>query len=428
MIQALPQFKPVWERYRYKVGFSGRGGAKSFHFGLALTNIASKAPIKFMCLREFQNSIDDSSKAQIEEIIEKSGTWKAWNIANNYIEHKVTGSLIKFKGLQHVESIKSSTDFDGAWLEEAETMSQHSWNLLDPTLRKNGSQIWFTGNPRDRLAPLAQLFIENTPPPSTVIINSSYLDNRYCPQTLIDSANHLKATNPQLYRHIYLGEYLDVGNLIMVPHVKRGSYIDQHRPKCVIGVDIAKDGGDKTVICIRIGRYIAEIREFATMDDKMLVHQLQALIGKYKPFQINIDSTGHGAWVPEMLAGYNIKVKGVNFSASAKDPAKYSNMRTGLYGAANTYFQKGGTIPVNATDLERQLVASYYTLDNRNRVKMLPKDEVKRRIGCSPDQADAFVLSLLCEGDMFEDTSLEDSIDDLVFAQELMNQGMFNRR
>jgi hypothetical protein len=428
-INILPHFQPLWQRYRFKVGFSGRGSAKSFHFGCALTNMASRAKIRSVCLREYQNSIGDSSKAQIEEIIDLSGTTRAWNIARQYIEHKGTGSLITFKGLQNPEALKSTTNCDVAWFEECADMSQESLNIAEPTFRKNGSQLWFCGNPRDRMAPVAQYFTENPPPPSTLIITNSYMDNRYCPQTLIDSANHMKATNPALYRHIYLGEYLDVGNLILVNNVKRGPYQEQYSPKIVLGIDVAK-GGDLTAYCVRKGRHIVDTVEIPTSDRDALVHTAQGLIRRWSPSETLIDSTGHGAWVPELLRECGIPCRGINFASSAPGSAeaKVNNMRTHLYSLATEYFSKGGMIRDTDIELEKQLASAYYTLDNRNRIKLLPKDEVKRRIGRSPDMSDAFCLTLMCTGNMFEDTAGRDAVSDAVFAAELMKQGMFNRR
>jgi hypothetical protein len=426
-INVLAHFAPLWQRYRFKVGFSGRGSAKSFHFGCALTNIASRAPTRAVCLREYQNSIADSSKAQIEEIIDLSGTRKAWNISRQYIEHKVTGSIITFKGLQNPEALKSATNFDVAFFEECETMTQDSLNIMEPTFRKNGSQLWFAGNPRDRMAPVAQYFIENTPPPSTTIITNSYLDNRYCPQTLIDSANHMKATNLALYNHIYLGQYLDTSNLILVNNVRRGGYEEQYSPKVVMGIDIAKDGGDKTVFCVRKGRHIVALIEHASMDRDNLIHQLQALIRAYHPERINIDSTGHGAWVPELLSAYGIEARGINFASNAPGvhESKVSNMRTHMYNLATEYFSKGGCIRPTDINLEKQLAAAYYTLDNKNRIKLLPKEEIRRRIGCSPDQADAFCLSLICDGDMFTSTKHDDDLQAQYDMISLEHAGMF---
>jgi hypothetical protein len=91
----------------------------------------------------------------------------------------------------------------------------------------------------------------------------------------------------------------------------------------------------------------------------------------------------------------------------------------------NEYFAKGGTIPEHAIELEKQICASYYTLDNRNRVKMLPKEEVKRRVGCSPDQADAVGLALVCDGDMFVDETDTNSRDNDLVNLALINEGYF---
>jgi hypothetical protein len=121
----------------------------------------------------------------------------------------------------------------------------------------------------------------------------------------------------------------------------------------------------------------------------------------YNPEAINVDSTGHGAWAPDAVrAATNISVRAVNFSERSEDP-RYQNMRTELYGRADEYFRSGGVIP-NDGELMEELAASTFHYSRQNKMQMDLKEEIKARIGRSPDKSDAFCLSLLCYGDMFE--------------------------
>jgi hypothetical protein len=126
-----------------------------------------------------------------------------------------------------------------------------------------------------------------------------------------------------------------------------------------------------------------------------LVMEIQAVIRDHKPQRINVDSTGHGAWVPDALMAYDIKVTPVCFSEDAWHPSKFGNKRTEIYALANEYFEAGGVIPYDANDLEKELTASYYTLDSKDRPRLIPKIEIKKKIGRSPDNSDAFCLSLV---------------------------------
>lgn len=420
----LPQFKPLFEKFRYKVCFSGRASAKSTHIAIALLWYASRTNMKILCLREHLNSIQESSKAQLEQIIEQTGTSHAWTITKTEIVHNVTGSRFLFKGLAtNYNSIKSIPDIDIAFIEECETISKESLDILIPTIRKENSQIWFAGNPRDRMEAVAQMFIENAPPPSTVIISNDYRDNPYLSQTIIDEANHMKESNPELYRHIWLGEYLDVSNLIMVKNVVRDNPPALASDKCVIGVDLARDGNDLTCICVRKGKRVVELLTYPSMEIERLSHELDSLIYRHKPEQVNIDSTGHGAWAADALKGKNIIVKSICFSENADRKDRYSNRRTELYGLASEYFSKGGTIRTNDVELQRELEASYYTFDNKFRIKLVPKDEIKKRIGKSPDRSDAFCLSLITVGDMFMSTTRSEKVENYFANNSLMDAG-----
>ena len=418
-ITFLSHYKPLFEKKRYKVLLSGRGSGKSFHVALALLWLASRCRMRILCLREFMNSIGDSSKAQIEEVITLSGTESSWTITRTSITHKVTGSVFIFKGLRNnYNSLKSIPNIDIAVVEECAGMSQESLDALIPTIRKEGSEIWLLGNPQDRHDPVASMFIERYREDAIVIAND-YRDNPFCSRTIIAEAEAMKTMSEALYNHIYIGEYLDTSTLILVDNVAMGDAKTISNPKVVVGVDIARDGGDRTVIAVRRGYGFASIRSYDTMDIDKLSHELQAVIARYKPERINIDSTGHGAWAGDALKAYGIDVRTINFASDSRKPERYGNMRTELYGLAKDYFAGGGVIPRDHADLDKELSASYYLLDKRNRPCLIPKAEIKKKIGRSPDIADAVCLSLLCDGDMYRSTKATDSIDDALLAKEL---------
>lgn len=423
-LKFLSHFKPLFGKYRYKVCLSGRGSGKSVHIAIALLWYASRAKVKILCVREYMNSIAESSKAQIEEMIEKSGTRDHWTITNTEIIHKKTQSRFIFKGVAHnVSSIKSIPDIDILWCEEAETMSRESIDILIPTIRKANSQLWFSGNPKDRTQAISQMFIENEPPPNTVLICNDYRDNPFCSEELKSEAEHLKTTSPEMYNHIWLGEYLDTANLILVRNCILGQAPERKTDRVVVGVDIARDGGDRSVICVRKGANIAWMKSYPTMDLDHLVAELQSVIFKYKPERINVDSTGHGAWVPDALKAYDIQVSSINFASNAKNEKKYSKMRSEMYGLAAEYFNKGGRIGTNHTELRKELEASYYTLDSKNRIQVIPKSEIKRMIGVSPDLADAFCLSLICDGDMLYRNPVTEEIDKHNLNKQFIESG-----
>lgn len=370
------------------------------------------------------NSISESSMAQLLQIIDLSGTRSAWTVTKTELVHNVTRSRFIFRGIKtDPTSIKSITDIDACWVEESETITSESLQILIPSIRKENSRLYFSGNPKDRVSALAQMFIENIPPPDTIIISNDYRDNPFVSDTMLKEAHHMRDTNPEMYNHIYLGEYLDAANLILVKNVVRGTSPTIASDKVIVGIDIARDGGDRTVICIRKGKSIVDIRVFPTMDLTNLVHELNSVIHKWKPEQINVDATGHGAWVPDALKASGIYVKSINFAESSRYPDKYANMRTEMYGLASDFFTNGGKIRPQDIALERELESSYYTLDNHNRIKLVPKTEIKQRTGKSPDLADSFCLSLITSGDMFKSTKKLDEIQQQNLGRALTTAG-----
>lgn len=159
-----------------------------------------------LCTREIQNSISDSVLRLLADQIEMLGMSYFWDIQKTTITGQ-NGSQFIFKGLNSVtiDSLKSLEGVDDCWVEEAHSVSDDSWKILIPTIRKEGSQIYITFNPDQPDDPVMTRFINNTPP-SCYVAKVSYLDNPDCPQTLIDEANYLKEVDYEAYAHVWLGE------------------------------------------------------------------------------------------------------------------------------------------------------------------------------------------------------------------------------
>ncbi|WP_245256520.1 PBSX family phage terminase large subunit [Bartonella tamiae] len=141
-------FKPLLKPSRYKGAYGGRGSGKSHHFAEKTLAAALIAPMRIVCIREVQKSIRESVKRLLEDKIKQLGLGAHFDILDQQIRGK-NGSLIIFQGMQDhtAESIKSLEGYDIAWVEEAQSLSARSLRLLRPTLRKEGSEIWFTWNP-----------------------------------------------------------------------------------------------------------------------------------------------------------------------------------------------------------------------------------------------------------------------------------------
>ena len=196
------------EPVRHRVLFGGRGGGKSWALAMKIVLLTRKHPLRILCAREFQNSIRDSSKKLIEESIIRMGFGPFFKVTNDEITGR-NGSRITFIGLNGREAaIKSLEGIDLAWVEEATTLSQASLDALIPTIRKEGSEIWWSFNPRFPTDPVDALFRGATPPPGTVLLEIQAHDNPWFPEVLKRDMEYDRLRDPEKHAHIWLGRYL----------------------------------------------------------------------------------------------------------------------------------------------------------------------------------------------------------------------------
>ena len=215
------KFLPLLQPSRYKGSYGGRGGAKS-HFNAEQVVARCRAkPLRVVCIREIQNSIRDSVRQLLIDKIQKFDLGGFFNIYDAEIRG-ANGSLIIFKGMQsyNAETIKSLEAYDIAWVEEAQTLSAKSLQLLRPTIRKDGSEIWFSWNPRHRTDPVDKFF-RKTPHPDSVSVFVNWRDNPWFPKVLRDEMNHDFSTDPETAEHVWEGAYGMVQGAILARFVNK---------------------------------------------------------------------------------------------------------------------------------------------------------------------------------------------------------------
>lgn len=209
-VQLPTKFQPLFTPSRYKAFYGGRGGAKSKSFAEALVILAAQKTLRVLCCRELQHSIKDSVKRLIDDQITASELGSFYESTLSEIRGK-NGSLFLFAGLRgNPEAIKSMEGIDIVWVEEANTVSRHSLDLLIPTIRKDNSEIWFSWNPDSEFDPVDQLFRGKNPPPDSIIQEVHYFDNPWFPDVLKKEMEYDKQIDLGKYKHVWLGEYADV--------------------------------------------------------------------------------------------------------------------------------------------------------------------------------------------------------------------------
>lgn len=206
-VEVPRKLKPLLVRSRYKGAYGGRGGSKSHFFAEQIILRCLQSATRVVCIREVQNTIKDSVKQLLIDKIRKLGVSAAFEVLEGEIRGP-DGSLIVFKGMQsyNADNIKSLEAYDIAWVEEAQTLSQHSLDLLRPTLRKEGSELWFSWNPRYKTDPV-DIFFRKSPPTGAVSIRINWVDNPWFPDVLRKEMEHDFQVDPDKAEHIWNGAY-----------------------------------------------------------------------------------------------------------------------------------------------------------------------------------------------------------------------------
>lgn len=190
---------------RYKILAGGRGAAKSYSFANCAIARGCQEKLRFLCTRETQNSIKDSVHRLISDRIYAAGLSGLFTIKNESIE-STSGTQFFFKGLHHnIGEIKSMEGIDIVWVEEAERVSDLSWETLIPTIRKENSEIWVSFNPDSFGSATYKRFIQNMPPDCRRA-HVTFKDNKYFPEVLRREMEYDKRVDFEKYEHIWLGK------------------------------------------------------------------------------------------------------------------------------------------------------------------------------------------------------------------------------
>ncbi len=210
-LQAAKVFGPLYAPSRYKGAYGGRGSGKSHFFAERLVVRCLETRTEWVCIREVQKTLAQSAKKLIEGKIEALGVGHMFEVLTDRIRTP-HGGLIIFQGMQDhtADSIKSLEGFDGAWVEEAQTLSERSLTLLRPTLRKEGSEIWFSWNPNRKSDAVDKLLRGERLPTDAIVVRANWCDNPWFPAVLEQERKDCARDQPEQYGHIWDGDYAGV--------------------------------------------------------------------------------------------------------------------------------------------------------------------------------------------------------------------------
>ena len=217
-IDTPPWAIPLLSPSRYKGAHGGRGSGKSHFFAeLLVEEHVANQNQKSICIREVQKSIKMSAKLLIENKIEQLGVGHYFEVQETVVKSRRGSGVMIFQGMQNhtADSIKSLEGFDRAWVEEAQSISQRSLDLLRPTIRKPESEIWFSWNPQYETDPVDVLLRGENPPDNTTVINVNYSDNPWFPDVLREEMEYDRRRDYDKYLHVWEGQYQTFGEALV---------------------------------------------------------------------------------------------------------------------------------------------------------------------------------------------------------------------
>lgn len=395
-VQIPSEYARLLDRdWRTMLIYGGRYSLKSHTVARALIIRALNEKTRILVARELQTSIADSSYQLISDLIAEYG-WKEFLIQKDRIINLENGSEFIFKGLRNnTQNIKSLEGIDIAWVEEAQTITKTSIDVLTPTIRKDGSQIVWTMNRLNELDPVYAEYALK-PREDTVVLNINYdVAEKYgwMPKVIKDEIEYDKANSPELYAHKWLGMPMSqVDNAIISRDAVLSAMQREVEPEGAIeiGVDVARMGNDRTELVKRQGLKEIDRQTYTKLRTTEVVEKVKQMANGDKTVLIKVDDTGVGGGVTDELKRDGFNVMPINFGSRATDPNKYTNTISEAWFYIQTII--GDIQLINDNDLLMELSNRAWKMDTKGRRAVESKDDYKKRGYRSPDKADATIL------------------------------------
>lgn len=437
MYQLNPALSDFWRtRKPYKLLRGGRFSGKTHDAAGMAAFLARNYSVRFLCIRQFQNRISDSVYTVVKEKIEAAGWEGEFDIGVSSIRHKKTGSEFLFYGIaRNLNDIKGTEGVDICWIEEGEGLTEEQWSIIDPTIRKEGSEIWILWNPH-LITDFVQAKLPQLLGDDCVIRHINYPENPFLSDTAREKAERLKEVDPEAYQHIYLGVPLDSDEGAVIKRAWVQSAIDAHLTvdadwtgrKC-IGYDVADDGDDKNANAGMDGSILVLMDEWSGGEDELResAARTKRNAERIDADMIGYDSIGVGAGTGSHLnsmgwrrhfkfnaAGKverpernysDSKIKNKDFFANLKAQAwwlladRFRN--THLAVTKGEKFRADEMISIDSSRIDAkmldrlaiELATPLRDYDNAGRVKVESKKDLAKRDVDSPNLADAVVIA-----------------------------------
>ena len=388
--QVVPCLEVLRNPAPYKISFGGRGSGKSWSFASILMQQLSAEKHNLVCCREIQKSLDDSVYKLCVETIQRLKLG-GWNILRDVLENE-NGSRVIFRGLKDMRAsnaIKSLEGYDRAWIEEAQSVSAESLQMLIPTIRMNGSEIWASYNPNTEEDAIESLKLRE----GAVVVKCNWNDNPWFTEKLAKDREADYKFNPDLARHIWEGEYLSQADNAVMSRIAVHEAMErevEEEGDYQIAVDVARYGSDSSIISMRKGLKLKELKEYKNMSLVELCGHIEVMAGNNHNMTIKVDETGVGGGVVDILQSRGYKnVIGINFGSKPQDTDKFADLPSEMW----CTFPISDVSLINDSGLFHELTDRRFSYDHKARRVVESKDSYKaRNNGKSPDKADSVLM------------------------------------
>lgn len=432
-----PALRDFWAtKSRNKVLYGGRASSKSHDACGRLVYITNNYKLKILCVRQFQNRITDSVYTLIKDKINLFGVSENFDIINNSIKNKITSSEFLFYGInRNIDEIKSTENVDILYIEEAHNLSAEQWKVLEPTIRKENSEVWLVFNPSLATDFVYDRFVVNTPP-NTIVRHINYNENPFLSDTMRQIIENAKKEDEEEYKHVYLGHPRTDDDDSIIKRTWVMAAIDSHKKlniepsgAKIIGFDVADSGDDKNASILRYGPLATTATEWQGKEHEIGKSAIKVYNeAKEIGAEVIYDSIGVGAAIGskfkeindnssnEVLfhkfnAGEGVRHPDRLYMPKVRNKDFFSNLKAQTWWNIADRFKATYNAVVNGEPIEedelisidsgidfiekliQELTIPKKDYDNHGRVKVESKKDLAKRGIKSPNIADAFIMA-----------------------------------
>jgi phage terminase large subunit len=450
-----PRLKEFWRtKADLKILKGGRASSKTWDAAGFAIFLAKSYRVKFLCMRQFQNKIQESVYAILVIQINRFGLQDEFEILRTTIRHKVTKSEFHFYGIhRNISEIKGFEGADIGWIEESEGLTKEQWSIIEPTLREEGAECWMVYNPH-----IVSDFIEtfkHDPKNGVLVRHINYDENPFLSSTMVRKIERLKSSDYEEYEHIYLGLARTDDDQVVIKRSWIEAAIDAHvKLKLDIvgakrsGFDVADSGADLCSHIYAHGIVALWGESWKAKEDELLKSCTRVYVKALElGSNVTYDSIGVGAMAGAKFADINEerastgmtgKVGYSKFIAGAKvmDPDGlyvdaqeesvtnkdfFSNLKAQAWWLVADRFRNTYNAVVNGevydydelisissgmpnlANLVTELSTPRRAFDKAGRVKVESKEDLAKRDIDSPNDADAFIMAYAPTNTSFKD-------------------------